>query len=127
MKNQFRDGCVRRTPLQCDDITSVNSEKDKFLKMDDVKFPQLPQVLETQSIETCKMTCLNNCSCSAYVYNGSCLMWDGSLLNLQQLSKKDPDGRTLYLKLAASELQNSRGMSSSLSGLLSKLNMFDED
>ncbi|KAL6314139.1 hypothetical protein AAG906_011880 [Vitis piasezkii] len=108
MMNQFRDGCVRKTSLHCDDLTSVNSEKDKFLKMANVKFPQSPQILETQSIETCKMTCLNNCSCNAYAHNGSCLMWDGILLNLQQLSKKDPDGRTLYLKLAASELQNSR-------------------
>ncbi|RVW70339.1 Receptor-like serine/threonine-protein kinase SD1-8 [Vitis vinifera] len=108
MMNQFRDGCVRKTSLQCDDLTSVNSEKDKFLKMANVKFPQSPQILETQSIETCKMTCLNKCSCNAYAHNGSCLMWDRILLNLQQLSKKDPDGRTLYLKLAASELQNSR-------------------
>ena len=117
MMNQFRDGCVRKTSLQCDD-TSVNSEKDKFLKMANVKFPQSPQILETQSIETCKMTCLNKCSCNAYAHNGSCLMWDQILLNLQQLSKKDPDGRTLYLKLAASELQNSRGLSFNLSGLL---------
>jgi hypothetical protein len=53
---------------------------------------------------------MNNCTCTAYAYNKSgCMIWEGALLNLQQLSEGDQTGQDIYLKLAADELQSAKG------------------
>ncbi|KAJ0045514.1 hypothetical protein Pint_04396 [Pistacia integerrima] len=103
-------GCVRRTPLYCEDSTSLKRDKDRFLRMDAVKFPLGPKELKASAVKQCESACFNECSCTAYAHNSSgvCLLWGGELLNLEQLSKRDPDGRTIYIKHAASELQKSR-------------------
>ncbi|PPE00842.1 hypothetical protein GOBAR_DD02119 [Gossypium barbadense] len=110
-------GCVRSMPLTCN--------KDGFIKMNDVTYPlsstqqinatnpfpySRPQVSSSHK-DSCKEACLNNCNCSAYAYNtsGHCLRWYGDIVNLQQLSSKDPDGHTIFIKLSASEFNNGRG------------------
>ncbi|KAB2032819.1 hypothetical protein ES319_D05G403900v1 [Gossypium barbadense] len=109
-------GCVRSMPLTCN--------KDGFIKMNDVTYPlsstqqinatnpfpySRPQVSSSHK-DSCKEACLNNCNCSAYAYNtsGHCLRWYGDIVNLQQLSSKDPDGHTIFIKLSASEFNNGR-------------------
>ncbi|KAI9185691.1 hypothetical protein LWI28_009777 [Acer negundo] len=103
-------GCVRRIPLRCED-SSDNSGEDRFLRIDDVKFPLSPKTSRVHAAEECKLACFNSCSCNAYAYNGSgvCYLWDAELLNLEQLSDGHPDGQTIYLKLAASEFLNPGG------------------
>ncbi|KAK2632454.1 hypothetical protein EUGRSUZ_L01528 [Eucalyptus grandis] len=104
-------GCTRRIPLQCEEMGYGNGDEDKFLKMDHVTFPLYYNPLERISTEACKSACSGDCSCTAYAYDGSgsggCLLWHGDLLNLRQLSEDDPDGKTIFVKLAAYELQNS--------------------
>ncbi|KAB2032818.1 hypothetical protein ES319_D05G403800v1 [Gossypium barbadense] len=112
-------GCMRSMPLTCN--------KDGFIKMNDVTYPlsstqQInatnpfpysgPQVSSSHK-DSCKEACLNNCSCSAYAYNtsGHCLRWYGDIVDLRQLSSKDPNGHTIFLKLSASEFNNGRGAS----------------
>ncbi|KAK8691247.1 hypothetical protein V6N13_074765 [Hibiscus sabdariffa] len=106
-------GCMRNMPIKCGN----GDNKDGFLRMENVKyplsltqqtnpsnlFPSGPQVLISDAT-TCQDTCLNNCSCSAYAYNtsGHCLRWYGDILGLEQLSAKDPNGGTIFIKLAAS-------------------------
>ncbi|KAJ4975263.1 hypothetical protein NE237_000369 [Protea cynaroides] len=102
--SDWSGGCVRNTPLQCVNNTSVNGEKDGFFNMSNVRLPINPQFLAVKSALACELACLNSCSCSAYAYNGSCCVWEGDLLNLAQLSDGVTGGGTLYLKLAASEL-----------------------
>ncbi|KAK3199308.1 hypothetical protein Dsin_022723 [Dipteronia sinensis] len=99
-------GCVRRIPLRCED-SSDNSGEDRFLRIDEVKFPLSPKTSKVHAAEECILACFNSCSCNSYAYNGSsaCYLWDAELLNLEQLS----DGQTIYLKLAASEFQNPGG------------------
>ncbi|KAK4852420.1 hypothetical protein QYF36_023914 [Acer negundo] len=103
-------GCVRRIPLRCED-SSDNSGEDRFLRIDDVKFPLSPKTSRVHAAEECNLACFNSCSCNAYAYNGSgvCYLWDAELLNLEQLSDGHPDGQTIYLKLAASEFLNPGG------------------
>lgn len=104
-------GCVRRTPLQCENRTSVNGGKDRFLRMDAVKFHIIPKELKVRAEEECKLACLKNCSCTAYAHNNSgvCLLWNSGELYIQQLAKNDRQGRTIYIKLAASELPKPGG------------------
>ncbi|KAK4852101.1 hypothetical protein QYF36_021125 [Acer negundo] len=105
-KKDQSGGCVRRIPLRCED-SSDNSGEDRFLRIDEVKFPLSPKTSKVQAADECKLACFYSCSCNAYAYNGSgvCCLWDAELLNLEQLS----DGQTIYLKLAASEFLNPGG------------------
>ncbi|GLT77233.1 hypothetical protein SLA2020_488400 [Shorea laevis] len=103
-------GCVRRTTLDCENSISVNKSQDRFLWMDDMTYPSpARRVVKIQDAKDCRLLCLDNCSCSAYAYDGSCLIWNGEILYLKQRPKKDPDRRTIYLKLAASEFQSPEG------------------
>ncbi|MBA0633511.1 hypothetical protein Godav_025415 [Gossypium davidsonii] len=114
-------GCMRSMPLTCN--------KDRFIKMNDVSYPlsstqqinatnpfpySRPHVSSSHK-DSCKEACLNNCSCSAYAYNtsGHCLRWYGDIVDLQQLSSKDPNGHTIFIKLSASEFNNGRVLGAS--------------
>ncbi|PPR91715.1 hypothetical protein GOBAR_AA28969 [Gossypium barbadense] len=120
-KQQGQDGgCMRRVALTCGN----GDNRDMFFRMNDVRypvsstqkinssynFPSGPQVSNSDA-KACREACLSNCTCSAYAYNtsGLCLRWYGDILGLEQLSAKDPNGRTIFIKLAASEFDNGRG------------------
>lgn len=101
-------GCVRNTPLQCGDrANSSNFQRDKFLAMDNMRLPVNNQTLDgIGSDEDCQLICLNNCSCTAYSFDGGrCYVWHGELLNLQDQYNQS-EASTLQLRLAASELQS---------------------
>lgn len=102
-------GCVRKTKLQCENPSSSNREKDRFLAMPNVALPKHSQSVGVGNVGECESTCLKNCSCAAYAYNSNgCSVWNGDLLSLQQLSQDDSNGETLYLKLAASEFSDTK-------------------
>ncbi|KAJ0111198.1 hypothetical protein Patl1_02135 [Pistacia atlantica] len=102
-------GCVRKTQLQCQNNSLANGKSDKFLKIFNMVLPKKPQSVRVGSIAECESTCLNNCSCTAYAYeNNACSVWVGDLLNLQRLAQDDTDGKTIYIKLAASDIPNPR-------------------
>ncbi|RWR88121.1 G-type lectin S-receptor-like serine/threonine-protein kinase [Cinnamomum micranthum f. kanehirae] len=56
------------------------------------------------SAKECELSCLSHCSCTAYAYKNGCSLWNGDLINLQQLS--DGEGQDLFVRLAASELRS---------------------
>jgi hypothetical protein len=106
--NDWSGGCVRKSPLQCENNTYANGKKDWFRK---ITFPRLPvnsKAYSAASARNCEEACMNSCSCTAYAYNSSgyCVIWEGALLNLQQLSD---GGEIMYLRLAASERQSTKG------------------
>ncbi|XP_042518788.1 G-type lectin S-receptor-like serine/threonine-protein kinase At2g19130 [Macadamia integrifolia] len=105
--SDWSGGCVRNTQLQCVNNASVNGEKDGFLLITNITLPINPKSLAVESAQACALACLNNCSCNAYAYNDNCSVWEGDLLNMQQLSDGTTVGGNLYLKLAASELLKS--------------------
>ena len=87
---------MRRIPLRCED-SSDNSGGDRFLRIDEVKFPLSSKKSKVHAAEECKLACFNSCSCNAYAYNGSgvCCLWDAGLLNLERLSDGHPDGQPI--------------------------------
>ncbi|XP_074565580.1 G-type lectin S-receptor-like serine/threonine-protein kinase At2g19130 [Curcuma longa] len=99
-------GCGRVVSLQCNGQN--NSEEDGFFKMENVRLPDNSLTLpEFRSSQDCEQACLSNCSCNAYSFNSTgCFVWHGELFNLQE-ELNQPDAGTLYLRLAASELQTS--------------------
>lgn len=101
-------GCVRKTPLQCGN-TSIAKEQDAFLRLSYVRYPRDSITLDITSVQECESTCLSNCSCTAYTFDGGrkCLTWYGDLLNVDQLRPGNDSAKTVYLKLAASEFPTS--------------------
>ncbi|PON40091.1 S-locus glycoprotein [Trema orientale] len=97
------DGCVRKTELECG--------KDKFLMMKQMKLPQSSTAFvdRNMTLDECRKRCLENCSCTAYanadVSNGGsgCVTWSGDLIDLRNYAE---GGQVLFLRLAASDLDN---------------------
>ncbi|XP_062175782.1 G-type lectin S-receptor-like serine/threonine-protein kinase At4g27290 [Alnus glutinosa] len=106
--SDWTGGCVRKFPLQCKNNRYANGKKDWFVKIPFLRLPVNSKAYLAASARNCEVACMNNCSCTAYVYNSSgyCAIWERDLLNLQQLSD---GGEILYLRLAANERQSTKG------------------
>ncbi|XP_057790518.1 G-type lectin S-receptor-like serine/threonine-protein kinase At4g27290 isoform X1 [Salvia miltiorrhiza] len=98
----FSDGCIRRTPLNCED-------GDVFLKYSGIKLPDSvgSWYNASMNLEECKVACAINCSCTAYaslnISNGEsgCLLWFGDLVNMRQ---QITPGLDIHIRMAKSEL-----------------------
>ncbi|KAE8692217.1 Receptor-like serine/threonine-protein kinase SD1-8 [Hibiscus syriacus] len=96
-------GCVRRTPLDC-------QERGGFLKIKNVKLPDLLEFKldERMNLKDCRIECLKNCSCTAYAnsnYNGSgCLMWFGNLIDIREFIEEQRE-QDIYIRVTASEIR----------------------
>uniref|UniRef100_A0A0D9W6W8 non-specific serine/threonine protein kinase n=1 Tax=Leersia perrieri TaxID=77586 RepID=A0A0D9W6W8_9ORYZ len=88
-------GCIRNIPLNCNVTGS-------FYAIIDVRFPaNAKHYMEAGNSDECKQACLNDCSCTAYSYNGSCNIWKDGLFNVAQQYNQSTGGGVLYLRLAA--------------------------
>ncbi|KAG5551833.1 hypothetical protein RHGRI_010062 [Rhododendron griersonianum] len=103
------NGSERTNKLQCGNTSVANQESmDEFYEYPNMGLPDNSLSVASSSAAECASSCLNNCSCTAYsYYSNRCLIWIGELVNLQ-LSPNDGTGRTLYLRLAASEFSKGK-------------------
>ncbi|XP_021811190.1 G-type lectin S-receptor-like serine/threonine-protein kinase At4g27290 isoform X1 [Prunus avium] len=110
----YSGGCSRKTSLQCGNAAGVNGTEDGFLEMPSMSLPA--NVEDKHYSVTCRSICLSNCSCIAYADDSTagCSIWTGDLFGLKQLASDDGDGRTLYIRLAASEFKNPKSHKRSL-------------
>ncbi|CAN4103402.1 unnamed protein product [Withania somnifera] len=104
-QNDFSGGCERKTKSQCG---KANGEKDRFWMHPQMKVPENSRTVAAGSAVECESTCLNNCNCTAYAYDNSCTIWDGELLNMQQLSQNGGRGESIYIRVAASDIPKSK-------------------
>jgi hypothetical protein len=105
--NDWSGGCMRKFPLQCKNNTHANGKKDWFMKISNMRLPVYSKAYLALNGSRCELACMENCSCVAYAYNRSgCMIWEGALLNLQQLPYGSEIGQDIYLRLAADEYQN---------------------
>ncbi|XVF70462.1 hypothetical protein PTKIN_Ptkin11bG0163600 [Pterospermum kingtungense] len=99
--NNWSNGCVRKTPLNC--------TTDGFVEYSGLKLPDSRQSWYNYSmnLEECKDLCKRNCSCTAYsnldIRNGGsgCMLWFVDLVDIQQFTE---NGQELYVRMAASDL-----------------------
>ncbi|KAK3135505.1 hypothetical protein QOZ80_5BG0419780 [Eleusine coracana subsp. coracana] len=100
----YTGGCVRDAELRCAKNDS-NDDSDRFYLMLGVRLPDdgLAATGALSSSGYCERACLDDCTCSAYAFNGSCILWHGDLQNLGHFYVGD-----LYIRLAASELPGPR-------------------
>ncbi|XP_062177076.1 G-type lectin S-receptor-like serine/threonine-protein kinase At2g19130 [Alnus glutinosa] len=102
--SDWSGGCVRKSPLQCMNNTYANVKKDWFMKIQNLSFPVNSKAHSAVSAMNCEGACMNNCSCTAYANSsGFCMIWEGTLLNLQQPTDGVKAGQDIYLRLAADE------------------------
>lgn len=78
--------------------------KDRFFVHTSMALPKSEHSLIAENAIECANLCLSNCSCIAYALdNTECSMWMGDLVNVKQLLPGESNGKSLYLRLAASE------------------------
>jgi hypothetical protein len=102
---EWSDGCVRRTPLEC-------NGGDGFLKYTEMKLPDTSSSWfnKTMSLEECEGFCLKNCTCTAYSNldirgkGSGCLLWFGNLNDMFDMRIYSQSGQDLYVRMANSEL-----------------------
>jgi len=104
-KQNWTNGCVRKTPLQCESANNQNksangNNADSFLKLSLVKVPDFAELLSVEQDE-CQNQCLMNCSCTAYSYVADigCMSWNGNLIDIQQF---ETGGTDLYIRVPSS-------------------------
>lgn len=100
------NGCVRRAPLRCERVRNGSSnggKEDWFLKVQKMKVPVNVQP-SLANAQACPKACLDNCSCTAYAYDQGigCMLWSGSLVDMQSFLGSGID---LYIRLSHSELR----------------------
>ncbi|GMG98642.1 hypothetical protein Nepgr_000482 [Nepenthes gracilis] len=117
--NDYSRGCARETPLNCGNHTA-RKDKDCFLSYPNMRLPEQPLSVTAANSEECQSICLNNCSCTAYAYDGGggCSIWIGDLLDMAQLSDGDVSGKTLYVRLAVSNFSSSSKKKMSICGVI---------
>uniref|UniRef100_K3XSM1 Receptor-like serine/threonine-protein kinase n=1 Tax=Setaria italica TaxID=4555 RepID=K3XSM1_SETIT len=92
-------GCTRQTPLQC--------YGDRFIDMPGMRLPDNREKLSFMGDNECQSACMIDCNCTAYSVLDGCSLWHGDLTNLQEGYNGSGVG-TLYLRVAASELESIR-------------------
>ncbi|KAG6416936.1 hypothetical protein SASPL_124377 [Salvia splendens] len=103
--NDYSGGCVREMSLQCNgNNTGSNGRRDRFWSVSDVRLPVNEEQLTVGSAGECESSCFNDCSCTAYAYEEGrgCSVWNGELVNLQQLNEGDGNGKVIHIRLSAS-------------------------
>ncbi|KAK9681755.1 hypothetical protein RND81_10G025900 [Saponaria officinalis] len=98
-KGNWTNGCVRKTPLQCN---SVGDDSDKFMQLKQIKVPDYGERILANP-ESCENKCLEKCECVAYSYYPGigCMLLNLSLVDMQQYSTSGAD---LFVRLARSDM-----------------------
>ncbi|GER31667.1 S-locus lectin protein kinase family protein [Striga asiatica] len=96
----WTSGCTRRAGLGCG--------PDRFLRMPNMKVPDFAERVPGRVEEDCRVGCLGNCSCLGYSHdtNIGCMFWRETLVDIQQFNGV---GAVMYVRLAASEFDESHG------------------
>ncbi|KAJ0248137.1 G-type lectin S-receptor-like serine/threonine-protein kinase [Hirschfeldia incana] len=102
------NGCVRVVPLRCKKENNVSSSRgkgDEFLKLQKMKVPVSAE-RSLANEKDCSKQCLENCSCTAYAYDGriGCMIWSDSLVDMQSSLASGID---LYIRIAHPEKKQS--------------------
>lgn len=107
---EWAGGCVRKTPLTCE-----KRGNDAFSLKPNTRFPDNSESSTVDGIQDCELACSGNCSCIAYAYNDSgCFIWKNDLFNLEKLSSSNSTRNNFYVRVATSELVETRNSTDSV-------------
>ncbi|KAL3363027.1 hypothetical protein AABB24_012366, partial [Solanum stoloniferum] len=120
--NDYSGGCVRDQKVQCNAITE---DKDSLWITSILRVPASQNTnITVGTASQCRSACFNDCSCTAYTYDGSgtCSIWTGDLFNLEQLSTTESE-RTIFVKRSSPEAQTKAKKSMKLKAILSSISI----
>jgi hypothetical protein len=102
-RGNWTNGCVRRTPLQCERVNNSGEEGkgDGFLKLKMIKVPDFME-RSFGAKASCRKQCLENCDCVAYAHDAGigCMFWSRNLIDLKKFTIRGSD---IHIRLAYSE------------------------
>lgn len=95
-------GCSRKVPMNCDRGSSTRLQAAFYSTESIYRFPQNSWFSDAGSMEECETSCIMDCTCTAFAYNVTCLLWFGELRNTVVL---DPglNGNRLYICIATEQ------------------------
>ncbi|VAI42798.1 unnamed protein product [Triticum turgidum subsp. durum] len=101
-------GCSREVPMNCEGDNSTHREV-AFYPIDGVyKFPENSWHSVARNLKECEASCLKDCTCTAFAYNVTCLLWFGELRNTVVLDSGS-NGNRLYIRVATKQQQENSG------------------
>ncbi|KAK4713233.1 hypothetical protein R3W88_019140 [Solanum pinnatisectum] len=118
--NDYSSGCVRDQNVQCN---AIPEDKDSLWITSIVRVPSSHNTnITVGDASQCRSACFNDCSCTAYTYDGSgtCSIWTGDLFDLQHLSTNESE-RTIFVKRGSHEAQTKDKKSTKLKAILLSL------
>ncbi|KAJ9566254.1 hypothetical protein OSB04_002220 [Centaurea solstitialis] len=100
-------GCVRSSKLDCG--------SDGFLALKNMKLPEGTTwfIDQRMNLSECGEICKRNCSCTAYAImdvtqgGSGCIFWLVDLVDMRQYTESENGGQDLYVRVAASDLEQS--------------------
>jgi hypothetical protein len=94
-------GCSRNDSLNCENVEVT------FYPIDGIhRYPLEAFALEVTNMSECESACLRDCTCTAFAYNASCLLWFSELRNTIVLDS-GLNGIRMYVRTAARQQSGS--------------------
>ncbi|XP_044953071.1 G-type lectin S-receptor-like serine/threonine-protein kinase At2g19130 [Hordeum vulgare subsp. vulgare] len=101
-------GCSREMPMNCERDNSTHREVP-FYPIDGIyKFPKNSWPSDARSMKECEASCLKDCTCTAFAYNVTCMLWFWELRNTAVLDSGS-NGNRLYIRLGTKQQQENSG------------------
>ncbi|XP_051223762.1 G-type lectin S-receptor-like serine/threonine-protein kinase At2g19130 [Lolium perenne] len=89
-------GEVRQMPISCERGSSAHPDV-QFYPIDGIyRFPKDSYSTDARSMNECETSCIRNCTCTAFAYNVTCLLWFGELRSTVVLDSGS-NGSRLYI------------------------------
>ncbi|CAO2161623.1 unnamed protein product [Urochloa humidicola] len=97
-------GCSRKVPLDCG--STVTQSEVTFYPVGGIhRYSTNASTLEATSMGECQSLCLKDCTCTAFAYNTTCLLWFGELRNTVVLDS-GYNGNRMYIRIATKQQQS---------------------
>lgn len=71
-----------------------------------LRYPQNGWMSKVKGMRECESSCLRDCTCTAFAYNSTCLLWFGELRNTVVL-ESGSDGNCVYIRTTSKQQQSS--------------------
>ncbi|KAF8733534.1 hypothetical protein HU200_014835 [Digitaria exilis] len=98
-------GCTRELPLSCE--SGSTEPEATFYPIDGIlRYPRDAWPSKAKSMTDCESSCLRDCTCTAFAYNSTCLLWFWELRNTVVL-ESGSYGNRMYIRTASKQQQSS--------------------
>ncbi|CAL4959056.1 unnamed protein product [Urochloa decumbens] len=99
-------GCSRKEPLSCES-TVTQTQVTTFHPIDGIhKYPRNAWAFKAMNMAQCESYCLRECTCTAFAYHSTCLLWFSELWKTVVINSTSNGKRMWYIRLATKQQQS---------------------